>query len=81
MTEQNVIKIVGGRHPLQELVVSAFIENDTTLVGGGGGNEKEGASVLLLTGANYSGKSVYLKQVALIVYMAHLGRWHLVRLS
>ena len=75
MTEENVINIVGGRHPLQELVVSAFIENDTTLVGGGGGNEKEGPSVLLLTGANYSGKSVYLKQVALIVYMAHLGRW------
>ncbi|KAF2866754.1 muts domain V-domain-containing protein [Massariosphaeria phaeospora] len=30
-------------------------------------------STLLLTGPNYSGKSVYLKQVALIVYMAHVG--------
>ena len=30
-------------------------------------------SMLLLTGPNYSGKSVYQKQVALIVYMAHLG--------
>ncbi|CAO3593344.1 unnamed protein product [Absidia cylindrospora] len=29
--------------------------------------------VLLLTGANFSGKSVYLKQIGLIVYMAHIG--------
>ncbi|KAI9322167.1 DNA mismatch repair protein MutS [Dichotomocladium elegans] len=31
------------------------------------------ASVALLTGANFSGKSVYVRQVALIVYMAHIG--------
>nr|CAG8531242.1 9277_t:CDS:10 [Entrophospora candida] len=30
-------------------------------------------SVILLSGANFSGKSVYLKQVALITYMAHIG--------
>ena len=30
-------------------------------------------STLIMTGPNYSGKSVYLKQVALIVYMAHVG--------
>lgn len=30
-------------------------------------------SMLMMTGPNYSGKSVYLKQVALIVYMAHVG--------
>lgn len=29
--------------------------------------------MLVLTGPNYSGKSVYLKQVALIVFMAHIG--------
>ena len=29
--------------------------------------------MLILTGPNYSGKSVYLKQVALIVYMSHVG--------
>lgn len=33
----------------------------------------EGPSMLMLTGPNYSGKSVYLKQIALIVYMAHVG--------
>ena len=32
-----------------------------------------GTSMLLMTGPNYSGKSVYLKQVAIIVYMAHVG--------
>lgn len=32
-------------------------------------------SMLILTGPNFSGKSVYLKQVALIVFMAHIGRY------
>jgi len=31
--------------------------------------------MLLLTGANYSGKSIYLKQVALIVYLTHIGSY------
>lgn len=29
--------------------------------------------MLLMTGPNYSGKSVYIKQIALIVYLAHVG--------
>lgn len=29
--------------------------------------------MLMMSGPNYSGKSVYLKQIALIVYMAHVG--------
>lgn len=33
----------------------------------------EGPSMLIMTGPNFSGKSVYLKQIALIVYMAHVG--------
>lgn len=91
-------------HPLQELCVSAYVENDTMLSGGGGGEvgeviidsentsdgnstaalrqtdradveqeESPAPSMILLTGPNYSGKSIYLKQVALIVYMAHIG--------
>ncbi|GAA5933957.1 hypothetical protein JCM10213_008486 [Rhodosporidiobolus nylandii] len=36
----------------------------------GGGR---GKSMLIVTGANFSGKSVYLKQVALIVFLAHIG--------
>lgn len=38
-----------------------------------GHSDDNGPSMLILTGPNYSGKSVYLKQVALIVYMAHIG--------
>lgn len=34
---------------------------------------EQSPSMLVLTGPNYSGKSVYLKQVALIVFMAHVG--------
>lgn len=28
-------------------------------------------------GANFSGKSILLKQIALITYMAHIGQLHL----
>ena len=36
-------------------------------------DELEAPSMLIMTGPNYSGKSVLLKQTALIVYMAHVG--------
>lgn len=35
--------------------------------------KRDGPSMVLMTGPNYSGKSVYLKQVAIITYMAHVG--------
>lgn len=87
MSDENILHIEGGRHPLQELVVPAFIENDCTMSGGSGAGPRgpvdggSGSSVepddfpssLVLTGPNHSGKSVYLKQVALIVYLAHVG--------
>jgi DNA mismatch repair protein MSH5 len=87
MSEDNILRITKGRHPLQELCVPTYIENDGFLVGGksdeGDGDrsrrgntetiQTEGPSMILLTGPNYSGKSVYLKQTALIVYMAHVG--------
>lgn len=82
MTTDNVIKITKGRHPLQELCVPAYVENDTFLAGGFGsedpeevanGANEDAPSALIITGPNYSGKSVYLKQIAIIVYMAHVG--------
>lgn len=36
-------------------------------------NSSEAPTMLMMSGPNYSGKSVYLKQIALIVYMAHVG--------
>lgn len=63
----------------------SFISNDTLLLGGsgdGGADETivsdlmgEVPSMLVMTGPNHSGKSVYLKQVALIVYLAHIGSY------
>ncbi|CAG8886991.1 unnamed protein product [Penicillium egyptiacum] len=80
MIEQNVIRIKGGRHILQELAVSSYVPNDTLLAGGNESETNDAASftdsnpsMLLLTGPNYSGKSVYIKQVALIVYLAQIG--------
>jgi DNA mismatch repair protein MSH5 len=95
ISEQNILKIKGGRHLLQELTVPAFIVNDTFIVGGDGSEHPNsrpqssieqqspcpgainpqvtGPSMILMTGPNYSGKSVYLKQVAMITYMAHIG--------
>lgn len=88
VVEENVIEIKSGRHPLQELCVSAYVENDTLIAGGRGedtperkssnkstDSEDETPSMIILTGPNYSGKSVYIKQVALIVYMAHIGSY------
>lgn len=87
MTAANVICIDNGRHLLQEFSVRSFVANSTYLVGGPGTCEEDTddsdfdketnphPSTLLMTGPNYSGKSVYLKQVAIIVYMAHIGSY------
>ncbi|APA14707.1 hypothetical protein SS1G_06712 [Sclerotinia sclerotiorum 1980 UF-70] len=91
ITQANVIDIKGGRHPLQELTVPSYVANDCYLAGGSGNGigldqqfpsdtiqeskNIEGPSMLLMTGPNYSGKSVYLKQTALIVYLAHIGSY------
>lgn len=82
MTTSNVLEIRGGRHILQERTVPVFVANDTLLIGGSGFDHQysaempqasNGPSMTIVTGPNYSGKSVYLKQVALITAMAHMG--------
>lgn len=61
------LKIVKGRHPLVEKCVPSFVPNNTKL------NQQAEKQIILLTGANYSGKSVYLNQVALIVILSQIG--------
>ena len=62
------IKIVDGRHPIVEQFVksSNFIANDPLLDG-------DDNKMMIITGPNMAGKSTYMRQVALITYMAHLG--------
>lgn len=66
VVSEGVININGGRHPIQEVCCSPFVPNDTL-------SNLNNGKMKVLTGPNASGKSVYLKQVALIVYMAHIG--------
>ncbi|KAJ5677190.1 DNA mismatch repair protein MutS core [Penicillium maclennaniae] len=80
MLAHHGIEIKGG-HILQELTVSSYVPNDTFLAARGEAAVSNVASssadhvpsMLVLTGPNYSGKSVYMKQVALIVYLAQIG--------
>ncbi|XP_074643458.1 mutS protein homolog 5-like [Tubulanus polymorphus] len=65
-TDSTGVKVIGGRHPLQELCCSPFVANDWN-------SGADASKVKILTGPNASGKSIYLKQVATIVYMAHIG--------
>ncbi|XP_014674149.1 PREDICTED: mutS protein homolog 5-like [Priapulus caudatus] len=65
LSSRNELLITGGRHPLQELCVPSFVPNDTSSTHQG--------RVKVLTGPNSSGKSVYLKQVGVIVFLAHIG--------
>jgi len=62
------IKIVRGRHPVIEQMISdgMFVSNDTYLNG-------TDSSMLLITGPNMAGKSTYMRQTALIVLMAQAG--------
>ncbi len=66
--EGGVLSIQEGRHPVVERLDHqiGFIPNDALL-------DLEDNRLLILTGPNMAGKSTYLRQVALIVLMAHLG--------
>lgn len=60
------IVIIKGRHPVVEQALSnPFIPNDTHLT--------DQQSLWIITGPNMGGKSTYLRQVALISVMAHVG--------
>ena len=68
LTAGNEVTISEGRHPVVErgLLDASFVPNDTHLA-------NDDAQLIILTGPNMSGKSTYLRQVALIVLLAQVG--------
>lgn len=56
-----------GRHPVVEAMIKdRFIPNDLYM-------DEDESRTLIITGPNMAGKSTYMRQTAIIVYMAHLG--------
>lgn len=64
-TDDAMIEITGGRHPVVEAQTANFIANDSLL--------SRTRQMLLITGPNMGGKSTYMRQTALIVLLAHCG--------
>ena len=65
-SEDNILAITEGRHPVVELQVGrSFVSNDTTL--------NESTSLMIITGPNMGGKSTYLRQLPLMSIMAQCG--------
>lgn len=62
------IKISGGRHPVVERLIDkgSYVPNDTLLDG-------DANRTMIITGPNMAGKSTYMRQVAIITLMAHIG--------
>ena len=62
------IDIVGGFHPVVQKFMKegSFITNDTLL------DENEN-QMMIITGPNMAGKSTYMRQVAIITFLAHIG--------
>ncbi len=64
-SDEAILRISKGRHPVVEAQAEQFIANDTEL-----NNQRQ---MLLITGPNMGGKSTYMRQVALITLLAHCG--------
>jgi len=68
VVSQPVLDVRDGRHPVLEQVLgSEFVPNDVTLGG------EEAPCIAIITGPNMAGKSTYIRQVALVALMAHMG--------
>jgi DNA mismatch repair protein MutS len=67
ITDEKIIQIHEGRHPVVERtqLSRAFVPNDLTF--------DENEFIKIITGPNMSGKSTYLRQVALIILLAQIG--------
>ena len=63
-----MLEIIEGRHPVveQSMTEGGFVPNDTQM----NGDDKR---MCIITGPNMAGKSTYMRQVALITLMAHIG--------
>ena len=68
INEDGDIVISGGRHPVVEKLIAGerFVPNTISM-------DNTQNQVMLITGPNMAGKSTVLRQVALIVLMAHMG--------
>ena len=68
LTDDGTLTIHDGRHPVVECMLSdnLFVPNDTEMNDGN-------LRMQIITGPNMAGKSTYMRQVALIVLMAHMG--------
>ncbi len=75
--DEAVLEITAGRHPVVEQMLrdpsrpagsQAFVPNDTRL-------SANAEQLALLTGPNMAGKSTYIRQIALIALLAHVGSW------
>jgi DNA mismatch repair protein MutS len=64
-TDEVQLNITEGRHPVVEAQVDRFTPNDTKL--------DNARRMLLITGPNMGGKSTYMRQVAIIALLAHIG--------
>lgn len=69
IVQEGEIEILGGRHPIVEKLIPAgeFVKNKVIL--------NDSKDFIILTGPNMSGKSTYMKQIALIIIMAHIGSY------
>jgi DNA mismatch repair protein MutS len=66
LTDEPRMEIRGGRHPVVEQVLDEpFVPNDVAL--------DADRRMLVITGPNMGGKSTYMRQVALITILAHVG--------
>ncbi|HLN28074.1 MAG TPA: DNA mismatch repair protein MutS [Gemmataceae bacterium] len=68
LRDESVLEITDGRHPVldQSLSAGTFVPNDAHM-------GSDAGMVLLITGPNMAGKSVYIRQVALLTLMAQIG--------
>lgn len=67
ITEGFDLEILGGRHAIIEKLIKSgdFVKNNVIF--------QKNKNMIILTGPNMSGKSTYMKQIALIIIMAHIG--------